>query len=145
MLPVGCTDVQDSVEQRVAGCLAALLLPIRHIEVPVRKGKTEPLVAHVTAKSIKCCKADTNAVVSLHHELPELSLIHSMVQGTLSYLKAQLLRLRACALPKVGRVTYMLLLVTHLHAALLTPAMLGRGATGQLLVGTTSLWQVARV
>jgi hypothetical protein len=74
--------MQDAVDQRVAACLAALLLPIRHIEVPLKKGKTELLVAYVTAKSIKCCKADTNAIVSLHHELPELSMIHSKVQGT---------------------------------------------------------------
>ena len=66
------------------GCLAALLLPLRELTVPLKKGRTEPLATHITGKSLKRSNDVVNAVALLHAELPTLAHLYTQVKGAAS-------------------------------------------------------------
>jgi hypothetical protein len=78
-----CLVLQETPEQKRVGCLAGLLLPLRNLEVPLKKGRTEPLAAHIAFSSLKWSKEDTNGVVAVHKALPTLTHLYSEVQGVL--------------------------------------------------------------
>ena len=75
--------VQNTDVEKQAAYLAALLLPLRDITVPLKKGKTEPAASHVIGKSLKWPNAVVNAVTLMHTELPSLAHIADRVQGVL--------------------------------------------------------------
>ena len=59
-----------SKEERRQALMAALLLPLRAVEVPMKgKGKkTEPLTSHILMNSIKWRSKDAQAVQACHQQ-----------------------------------------------------------------------------
>jgi hypothetical protein len=72
---------------RVA-CTAAILLPLRLIQVPVRarsNGRYMSLAKDIIAHSLKWRSKDADAVALLHTEMAQLCYIHAKACGTLAY------------------------------------------------------------
>lgn len=73
--------MQVTPEQLRCAQMAALLLPFRGIDVPLKKGKREPLATWVLLRSLKCSKADAATVQVIHERLPELHGIFRSIRG----------------------------------------------------------------
>ena len=99
--------MQGTEEQQQVGCLAALLVPLRDLTVPLKKGKTEPLASYITGKSLKRGNDITNSVALLHAELPTLAHLYEQVQGVPAFACAF-----ACACA-VRRLSWVRMHVAH--------------------------------
>ena len=65
--------------------ITALLLPLRDVTVPLKKGRTEPLSSHIINNSLKWKKSDSASTATVHAELPALAELHAAVAGALLY------------------------------------------------------------
>jgi hypothetical protein len=80
-VPQSWACTQETPEQRRCAYMTALLLPLRGVNVPLKKGKSEPLIATIVLKSLKWSKVDSAMVQLVQEELPELHRMYQAIQG----------------------------------------------------------------
>lgn len=74
-------NILDSDDSKRVACITALLLPLRCVQVPLKKGKTQPLTKHIIRESLKWRAKDADQASQLHEGMVTMRSIYQNIQG----------------------------------------------------------------